>query len=71
MDPTIAGKLREIIHELGGQDCVRQFLDDRIKEIRTKVPAGAHIDELLDSIREDMPRRSVDLALALLESKEE
>jgi len=51
-DPTVIGKLRQMIDELVEQPDIRRFLDDRLAEVRTKFPADAHANEVIAEVRE-------------------
>jgi hypothetical protein len=70
LDPTIAGRLEAEITEVGGTPALMSFLDERLKEIRNKMPAGAHVDELFEQVRAQAPDRAVDLALCLIDEPE-
>lgn len=67
LDPTIAGKLRQAIEQLRGGDALAASLEARLAEIRVKLPAAAHVEELFATLQAQAPARAVDLALSLIE----
>jgi len=67
LDPTIAGRLGQEIRQLGEGPALAAALEDAMKEIRTKIPASAGIDDLLARLRVEGPARAVELALAMVD----
>ncbi|VTZ52319.1 DNA repair exonuclease [Methylocella tundrae] len=67
VDPTIAGGLRLAIEELAESGWLRERLSARLADIKTKLPASAHQDELLAELKAEGCERARALALALIE----
>ena len=70
-DPTIAGKVRAAIAALEGDSIVTDWLELELKAIKAKLPATAHMDELFTRLREEGPKRAVDLALSMIDRGQE
>lgn len=67
VDPTVAGKLRQLVNDLAADPWLAERIEARIAEIRTKLPAGTHADAFLKTLRTDGGNRARALALALIE----
>jgi hypothetical protein len=70
-DPTVAGRLRLIVEQFSSDPAFMEILEKKLGEVRDKVPAAAHADELFSTIRAEGPARAVTLALSLIESGQE
>jgi DNA repair exonuclease SbcCD nuclease subunit len=66
-DPTVAGKLLGLVDEVVASDRMSELLEQKLTEVRIKMPAGAHVDELFEEIRSTALAGSRDLALSLIE----
>ncbi len=67
VDPTVVGTLRQIISDPINDDWLKGRLADRLAEIRTRLPSGAHADELLAQLAAEGAARARAFALALVE----
>lgn len=67
VDPTVVGTLRQIISDPTNDDWLKGRLADRLAEIRTRLPSGAHADELLAQLATEGAARARAFALALVE----
>ena len=70
-DPTVAGRIRATVEELVGDPVFAEVLERKLAEVREKMPAGAHIEDLFSSIRNEGPKRALNLALSLIEAQRE
>lgn len=70
IDPTVAGRLAAEIGEMGDEEICTGFLEARLAEIRAKMPAGAHVEAVFETMRCEVPARARTLALALIEQAE-
>jgi len=69
LDPTVSGQLAaEIIAE--SADFINELIEERIAEVRAKMPAAAHADAFFEMLREDAPKRARILALSLVNETE-
>ena len=66
VDPTIAGRLQAEVRSLGAGGVMANLLEDCLAEIRTKMPAGARVEDLFAQLRAEAPARALDLALSLV-----
>ncbi len=69
-DPTIAGRIKSIIHSLAGDPSYGESLEAKLTEIRSKMPAAARPEDLFDSLRQSAPRRALELAVTVIEARE-
>jgi DNA repair exonuclease SbcCD nuclease subunit len=67
VDPTIAGKLRQVVECLAADPWLVERLESRLAEIKIKLPAGAQSDALFHALRTEVPERVRTLALAMID----
>jgi len=67
VDPSVAGRMRRCVAELAADPWLAQKLEERLAEIRAKLPAGAHADALIQALRWEAPDRARELALAMID----
>jgi DNA repair protein SbcD/Mre11 len=67
VDPTIAGKLRQVVECLAADPWLAERLEARLAEIKIKLPAGAQSDALFHVLRTEVPERVRTLALAMID----
>ena len=67
VDPTVGGKIRQMVEDLAADPWFAQRLEARLAELKPKIPAAAHLDDLLESLKSDAPTKARALALALIE----
>jgi DNA repair exonuclease SbcCD nuclease subunit len=70
-DPSVAGRIRAAVEEFASDPTLSKILEEALAEVRDKMPAAAHADELLAAIRHDGPARALNLALSLIETGQE
>ncbi len=70
-DPTVAGRIRTAVEEFARDPGLMKILEQALAEVREKMPAAAHAEELFDAIRRDGPTRALNLALSLIETPQE
>jgi len=70
VDPTIAGTLRHAVDEIGLSPELLESLETMLAEIRVRIPASAHADELFADLRSSAPGRAIELVNALIEQKQ-
>jgi hypothetical protein len=70
-DPSVAGRIRAAVEEFASDPAFSKFLEDALAEVREKIPAAAHADELFATIRRDGAARALNLALSLIETGQE
>ena len=66
LDPSIAGRIDLEVRRLAETGHIERALEERLTEIRTKLPAGAHADAFLEQMRAEMPERAAALARSLV-----
>lgn len=66
-DPTVAGKLRQVVDQLAVDPWFAERVEARLAEIRTKLPAGAQAEPFLKLLQDEGAERAHALALALLD----
>jgi DNA repair protein SbcD/Mre11 len=66
VDPTIAGRLDAEICRLAAGGRVAERLNERLAEIRTKLPAGAYADDFIVRMRAEIAGCATDLARGLI-----
>ncbi len=66
VDPTVAGRLDAEVHRLVSVGGMAETLEERLAEIRAKLPAGAHADKFIERMRDEIPGRTAALARALV-----
>lgn len=66
-DPTVVGKLLGLVDEVVVSDRMSELLEQKLTEVRIKMPAGAHVDELFEEIRLTALAGSRSLARSLIE----
>ncbi|WP_020184379.1 DNA repair exonuclease [Methylopila sp. 73B] len=64
-DPTVAGRIQAEIAALPAE-ALAERLEARIAEIRTRLPASARAEALVEALRAEAPARARALALALV-----
>lgn len=67
VDPTVSGALARTIEELAGSGFAEARLAALLDQIRTRLPAGAHAQELFARLEAEGPARARALAQALIE----
>jgi exonuclease SbcD len=67
VDPTVGGKIRRMVEDLAADPWYAQRLEARLAVLKPKIPAAAHLDALLESLKSDAPTKARALALALIE----
>ena len=70
-DPSVAGRIRAAVEEFASDPALAKILEEALAEVREKMPAGAHADEVFAAIRRDGPTRALNLALSLIETGQE
>jgi DNA repair exonuclease SbcCD nuclease subunit len=70
-DPTVAGRIRVAAEQFATDPAFTKTLEEKLAEVREKMPAAAHADELFAAIRRDGPTRALNLALSLIEIRQE
>jgi hypothetical protein len=70
-DPTVAGRIRAAVEEFARDPVLADILEKKLGEVREKMPAAAHTDELFASIKRDGPAHALNLALSLIETQQE
>jgi len=66
IDPSIAGRIDLEVQRLAKSGHIEQALEERLTEIRTKLPAGAHADAFIEQMRAEIPARAAALARSLV-----
>jgi len=66
IDPSIAGRIDLEVQRLAQTGHIEQALEERLTEIRTKLPAGAHADDFIEQMRAEIPARAAALARSLV-----
>lgn len=66
IDPSIAGRIDLEVQRLAASGHIEQALEERLTEIRTKLPAGAHADAFIEQMRAEIPTRAAALARSLV-----
>lgn len=66
LDPSIAGQLHRELGELAAQPDIADLLEEKLVEIRNKLPAAAHADDFIAQMRADIPNRALILARSLV-----
>jgi exonuclease SbcD len=67
VDPTVAGRLDAEIRRLAGEGYVSARLEEKLAEIRAKLPAGAHADDFIARMRSEMVTRATSVARSLID----
>jgi len=67
VDPTVAGRLDAEIRRLAGNGYLAKRLDEKLADIRTKLPANAHAEEFFERMRVEMAGRAANVALSLID----
>lgn len=69
LDPTVSGQLAtQIIAE--SDDYLNELIEERIAEVRAKMPAAAHAEAFFELLRDEAPARARALALSLVNETE-
>ena len=66
VDPTVAGRLDAEIRRLAGDGRVAAKLEEKLADIRARLPAGAYADEFIERMRTEVVGRATDLARGLI-----
>lgn len=66
VDPSIAGRIDLEVQRLAEGGHIDRALEERLAEIRTKLPAGAHADAFIEQMRAEMSARAAALARSLV-----
>lgn len=66
LDPSIAGKLAVAIAELRAQPGFAQMLEQRLEQIRAKMPPSVRPEELIEELRAGAGARAAAIALSLI-----
>jgi exonuclease SbcD len=66
IDPSIAGRIDLEVQRLAQTGHIERALEERLTEIRTKLPAGAHADDFIEQMRAEIPARAAALARSLV-----
>jgi exonuclease SbcD len=67
VDPTVAGRLDAEIRRLAGNGYLAKRLDEKLADIRTKLPANAHAEEFFERMKVEMAGRAANVALSLID----
>jgi DNA repair protein SbcD/Mre11 len=67
VDPTVAGQLDVEIRRLAGEGHVSATLEEKLVEIRAKLPASAHADDFITRMRSEMVTRATTVARSLID----
>ncbi len=67
-DPTVAGRMRQMVEQIAHDPSFRNKLEQRLADVKKKIPLNAHGEELLAEIRREQPSRALALALCLIEN---
>lgn len=71
LDPSIAGKLAATIAELQAQPGFAKMLDQRLDQIRAKMPSSVRPEELIEELRAGAGARAAAIALSLISESPE
>lgn len=71
IDPSIAGRLARAVTELQNDPWYQTLLEQRLAEIRAKMPASVRPDETLAELKPDAGARAAAVALSLIEAAPE
>lgn len=66
LDPSIAGRLAAAIAELRDQPGFAQMLEQRLEQIRAKMPPSVRPEELIEELRAGAGARAAAIALSLI-----
>lgn len=66
LDPSIAGKLAVAVAELQNQPWFDKLLEQRLAEIKAKMPASVRADELIAELKSEAGARAAAVALSLI-----
>ncbi len=66
LDPSIAGRLAAAIAELSDQPGFAQMLEQRLEQIRAKMPPSVRPEELIEELRAGAGARAAAIALSLI-----
>ncbi len=69
VDPSVAGRLRAIIEEFGKDPAFEKLLEEKLEQVRNRMPASARDSELFEGICRDAPARSIELALSHIDGE--
>ncbi len=67
VDPTVAGRLDAEIRRLAGDGYLAARLEEKLAEIRTKLPKNAHAEEFIERMKVEMAGRAANVALSLID----
>jgi DNA repair exonuclease SbcCD nuclease subunit len=67
VDPTVAGRLAAEIRRLAGDGYLATRIEEKLAEIRTKLPKNAHAEEFLAGMKREMADRAANVALSLID----
>ena len=70
IDPTISGQMKAVMHKLAVDSSFDDKLDAILADVKGKMPASARVEELLDRVRQDIPRRALALAISVVDVPE-
>jgi DNA repair exonuclease SbcCD nuclease subunit len=66
VDPTVAGRLDREISRLAANGRLAAKIDEKLADIRARLPAGAYADEFIERMRSEIAGRATDLARGLI-----
>jgi exonuclease SbcD len=66
VDPTVAGRLDAEIRRLSADGRVAAKLEEKLAEIRTRLPAGAYAEDFIERMRAEISGRVTDVARGLI-----
>ena len=70
IDPTVSGKMKEVIRDLSADASSAQRLEAILTDVKSKMPAAARADELINRLRKEVPRQALELAIAVVDGPE-
>jgi DNA repair exonuclease SbcCD nuclease subunit len=70
IDPTVSGKMKEAIRDLSADASSAQRLEAILTDVKSKMPAAARADELINRLRKEVPRRALELAISVVDGPE-
>jgi DNA repair exonuclease SbcCD nuclease subunit len=71
VDPSVAGRLAAEMQKLRQDPSFAAVLAAKLAEVKVKIPASAHPDDLLERLGSEAPDRALDLALSFLKQGDE
>jgi hypothetical protein len=70
VDPTVSGKIKEVMRDLSIDAHSAQRLEALLTDVKSKMPAAARVDELINRLRKEVPRRALELAISVVDGPE-